>query len=141
MDNICVNNDQNGNIKISDEVIATIVTVATKEVSGISGLSLSLTDEITSRFVKKNSTKAIKINNSDNVVSIDISIVVNYGIRIPDVAWEVQENVKKSVESMSGLIVDKINVIVSGINFETTDDCDNLTINDDDDSSENSPLA
>ena len=141
MDNICVNNDQNGNIKISDEVIATIVTVATKEVSGISGLSLSLTDEITSRFVKKNSTKAIKINNSDNVVSIDISIVVNYGIRIPDVAWEVQENVKKSVESMSGLIVDKINVIVSGINFETTDNCDNLTINDDDDSSENSPLA
>ena len=141
MDNICVNNDQNGNIKISDEVIATIVTVATKEVSGISGLSLSLTDEITSRFVKKNSTKAIKINNSDNVVSIDISIVVNYGIRIPDVAWEVQENVKKSVESMSGLIVDKINVIVSSINFETTDDCDNLTINDDDDSSENSPLA
>ena len=141
MDNICVNNDQNGNIKISDEVIATIVTVATKEVSGISGLSLSLTDEITSRFVKKNSTKAIKINNSDNGVSIDISIVVNYGIRIPDVAWEVQENVKKSVESMSGLIVDKINVIVSGINFETTDDCDNLTINDDDDSSENSPLA
>ena len=141
MDNICVNNDQNGNIKISDEVIATIVTVATKEVSGISGLSLSLTDEITSRFVKKNSTKAIKINNSDNVVSSDISIVVNYGIRIPDVAWEVQENVKKSVESMSGLIVDKINVIVSGINFETTDDCDNLTINDDDDSSENSPLA
>ena len=46
---------ENGNIKISDEVISTIVAVATKEVSGISGLNLSLTDEITSRFVKKNS--------------------------------------------------------------------------------------
>jgi len=119
MENICVNNDQNGNIKISDEVIATIVTVATKEVSGISGLSLSLTDEITSRFVKKNSSKAIKIVTGENGVTIDIDVVVNYGVRIPDVAWEVQETVKKSVESMSGLAVDKINVIVSGVNFET----------------------
>lgn len=118
MENFNVNSEKNGDIKISDEVIATIAAVATKEVQGISGLNLSFTDEITSKFVKKNATKSIKVTQDENDLIIDISVVVNYGIRIPDVSWEVQENVKKSVESMSGLNVAKINVVVAGVNFE-----------------------
>lgn len=120
MENFNLNNEQNGNIKISDEVIATIASVATKEIDGISGLSLSFTDEIASKFVKKNATKSIKITQDDGNITIDISVVVNYGVRIPDVSWEVQENVKKSVELMSGLNVNKVNVIVAGVNFESS---------------------
>ncbi|MBQ6894216.1 MAG: Asp23/Gls24 family envelope stress response protein [Clostridia bacterium] len=120
MENFNLNNEQNGNIRISDEVIATIASVATKEIDGISGLSLSFTDEITSKFVKKNATKSIKITQDDGNITIDISVVVNYGVRIPDVSWEVQENVKKSVELMSGLNVSKVNVIVAGVNFESS---------------------
>lgn len=119
MDNFNINNEQNGNIKISDEVIATIASVATKEVNGIAGLNLSFTDEIASKFVKKNASKSIKITQNDESISIDISVVVNYGVRIPDVSWEVQENVKKAVELMSGLNVDKINIIVAGVSFES----------------------
>ena len=119
MDNFNINNEENGNIKIADDVIATIASVATKEVSGIAGLNLSFTDEIASKFVKKNASKSIKITQSDANITIDISVIVNYGVRIPDVSWEVQENVKKSVELMSGLNVDKVNVIVAGVNFES----------------------
>ena len=118
MENFNLNSEQNGNIKISDEVIATIASVATKEIEGISGLNLSFTDEITSKFVKKNATKSIKITQNDGNITIDVSVVVNYGVRIPDVSWEVQENVKKSVELMSGLNVEKVNVIVAGVDFE-----------------------
>ncbi len=119
MESFNINNEHNGNIKISDEVVATIASVATKEVSGISGLNLSFTDEIVSKFGKKNAPKSIKITQNDENITIDISVVVNYGVRIPDVSWEVQENVKKSVELMSGLNVDKVNVIVAGVSFES----------------------
>ena len=119
MNDINLNNEQYGDIKISDEVIATIVSVATKEVSGISGLSLSLASEITSKLTKKNLTKAIKISTDNGAITIDISVVIEYGVRIPDVSWEVQQNVKKAVETMSGLTVDKVNIIVAGVNFES----------------------
>ncbi len=127
MDSISVNNEMNGDIRISDEVIATIASVATKEVEGISGLSLSIADEIASKFVKKNSNRAIRVVANDKELTIDISILVKYGIRIPDVSWEVQENVKKSVESMTGLTVGKVNVIISGVNFEENDSADKNT--------------
>ncbi len=118
MDSISVNNEMNGDIRISDEVIATIASVATKEIEGISGLSLSIANEIASKFVKKNANRAIKVTVNEEEVIIDVSLLVKYGIRIPDVSWEVQENVKKSVESMTGLNVSKVNVIVAGVDFE-----------------------
>ncbi len=119
MNDISLTNEQFGDIRISDEVIATIASVATKEVEGISGLSLSIAGEIASKFVKKNLSKAVKVSTNDGKLIIDISIVVKYGIRIPDISWEVQENVKKSVESMSGLDVEKVNVIVAGVDFDS----------------------
>jgi len=122
MDNISVNNEMNGEIKISDEVIATIASIATKEIEGVSGLSLSLTDEIASKFVKKNAGKAIKINSNEGNITIEINVIVKYGVRIPDVSWEVQENVKKSVETMTGLTVEKVNIVVAGVNFDSEDE-------------------
>lgn len=131
MNDISVNTEQYGDIKISDEVIATIASVATKEIEGISGLSLSIANEIASKFVKKNLSKAIKVSSDDDKLTIDISVIVKYGIRIPDISWEVQENVKKSVESMSGLNVEKVNIIIAGVDFESHDDNDADSENDD----------
>lgn len=131
MNDISVNTEQYGDIKISDEVIATIASVATKEIEGISGLSLSIAGEIASKFVKKNLSKAIKVSSDDGNLTIDISVIVKYGIRIPDISWEVQENVKKSVESMSGLKVEKVNIIIAGVDFETTDVNDDNSESDD----------
>ena len=122
MSDINVTNEQYGEIIISDEVIATIASVATKEVSGISGLSLSIASEIASKFTKKNLSSAIKVSANDKNITVDIRVVIEYGIRIPDVSWEIQQNVKKAIESMSGLNVEKVNIIVDGINFEPSAD-------------------
>ena len=102
-----------GNVKISDEVIITIAAVAVSEVKGVSCISGTLS-EIAQKFGKKNFVKGIKVTNGDEL-TIDVNVVVGYGVRIPEVAWSVQDNVKKSVELMSGLTVGKVNVHVVGV--------------------------
>ena len=102
-----------GNVKISDEVIITIAAVAVSEVNGVSCIGGTLS-EIAQKFGKKNFVKGIKVTNGDEL-TIDVNVVVDYGVRIPEVAWSVQDNVKKSVELMSGLTVGKVNVHVVGV--------------------------
>lgn len=118
MENLNEFNENSGSIKISDEVIATIASVAVSEIDGVCGLMGSIAGELAIKFGKKNINKGIKVASDDKEISIDISLIVKYGIRIPEIAWEVQENVKKAVESMSGLIVTKVNVHVAGVEFE-----------------------
>lgn len=118
MENI---NENNGTIKISDEVIATISSVAVMEVDGVCSLSgNSIAGEIVQKFGKKNSSKGIKISTENDDTVIDINISVKYGSRIPEIAWEVQENVKKSVESMTEINVSKVNIHIVGVEFEKT---------------------
>lgn len=107
----------NGTIKISDEVIETIASVAIAEIKGVSSTGSGFVDGIAKRFTKKPLTTGIKANVSETNVSVDINIVVNYGVRIPEVAWEVQDAVKKEIELMTGLAVDKVNVRVVGIDI------------------------
>lgn len=125
MENLNEFNENNGSIKISDEVIATITSVAVSEIDGVCGLMGSIAGEIALKFGKKNINKGIKVTSDDKEAVIDINLVVKYGIKIPEIAWEVQENVKKAVESMSGLVVTKVNIHVVGVEFESgknTDD-------------------
>lgn len=106
-------NQINGNIRISDEVIMTIASVAVSEIEGASCINGTL-NEIAQKFGKKNFAKGIKVSMDEDVV-IDINIAVDFGVKIPDVAWSVQDNVKKSVELMSGLTVSRVNVHVVDI--------------------------
>ena len=64
---------------------------------------------------KKNKAKGIKVDIQDKKVKIDVNIIVEYGSRIPDVAFEIQKRVKKSVENMTGLIANEVNVHVQGV--------------------------
>lgn len=116
--------ENNGTIKISEDAIATITSVAVMEIDGVCSLSGSIAGEIAHKLGKKNSTKGIKVTNGEDEVVIDINIVVKYGVRIPEVAWNVQDNVKKSVESMSGLNVTKVNVHVCGVDFAEDSESD-----------------
>ena len=108
-----------GNIKISDEVIITIAAVAVSEVEGVSCAGGTL-NEIAQKFGKKNFAKGIKVT-MDDEVTIDINVVAEYGIKIPEVAWNVQESVKKSVELMSGLPVGRVNVHVVDVELAKAD--------------------
>lgn len=110
---------ENDGIKISNDVVAVIAGVAVTEVPGVSGMSGGFAGGITEVLSgKKNLAKGIKVDIEGDKVKIDVNIIVEYGSRIPDVAFEIQNRVKKSVESMTGLKVEEVNVHVQGVNTD-----------------------
>ena len=111
---------QNGTVSFATEVIATIAGLAANEVEGVASMSTpsSAFADMFSRKNAKNYTKGVRIDLDGNKVNVDISIVVDYGSPIPEVAGNIQENVKKAIETMSGLDVSAVNVHVTAISFE-----------------------
>lgn len=108
-----------GIVKISDEVVGIIAGLAAAEVKGIVGLNETLVGGITQKLsVKKGiHSKGVKVNVGEDSASIDIYVIVEYGVKIPDIALLVQENVKKTVESMTGLNVSAVNIFVQNVIF------------------------
>ena len=112
-------NDEVGNVKISPEVVGTIAGVAANEIDGIAGMSGSFAGGIAEIFAnKKNPSKGVKVDIKDGIAVLDLYVIVEYGVRIPELAWELQEKVKNDVEMMTGLVVQKVNVHVDGVGFE-----------------------
>ncbi len=110
-------NDING-VKIANEVVAIIAGVATSEVEGVAGMSGGIVGGISEMLGKKNFSKGIKVDVEENDAIIEIYIIVDYGVRIPDVAWNLQNKVKTAVEEMTGLNVLKVNIHVQGVKVE-----------------------
>ena len=107
-------------IKISSEVIAVIAGVAVSEVPGVYGMAGGFAGGITEVLKgKKNLAKGIKVETTENKAKIDVNIIVEYGARIPDVAFEIQNRAKTAVENMTGLKVEEVNVHVQGVNTES----------------------
>ena len=112
--------EENEGIEISGDVIAVIAGVAVSEVQGVASMSGGFAGGITEVLSgKKNLAKGIKVDKTDDTVKIDVNIIVEYGSRIPDVAFEIQNRVKKSVENMTGLKVEEVNVHVQGVNTDS----------------------
>ena len=110
---------ENNEIKIADDVVAIIAGVAVSEVPGVSQMAGGFAGGITEVLSgKKNLAKGIKVEVGDKDTKIDVNIIVEYGVRIPDVAFEIQNRVKKAVETMTGLNVIEVNVHVQGVNTE-----------------------
>ena len=110
---------ENEGIKISDDVVAVIAGVAVSEVQGVASMAGGFAGGISEVFSgKKNMAKGIKVDVTENTAKIDVNIIVEYGSRIPDVAFEIQNRVKKAVESMTGLKVSEVNVHVQGVSTE-----------------------
>ena len=109
--------EENG-IKIADDVVATIAGKAASEVVGVYSMAGGFAGGISEVFGKKSYTKGIKVDDTEKELKIDVNIIVEYGARIPDVAYEIQNRVKKAIESMTGLIVEEVNVHVQGVNTE-----------------------
>ncbi len=108
-----------GNIKISVDVVASIAGIATNEISGVAGMSNSIAGGIAEIFSsKKNPGKGVKVDIKEENTVIHLYVIVEYGVRIPELAWEIQENVKNSVETMTGLTVEKVNIHIEGVRFE-----------------------
>lgn len=111
---------ENDGIQISNDVIAVIAGVAVSEVQGVAGMAGGFAGGISEVFSgKKNLAKGIKADINDGKAKLDVNIIVEYGSRIPDVAFEIQNRVKKAVENMTGLTVEEVNVHVQGVNTDT----------------------
>ena len=108
----------NEEIKISDDVVSVIAGNAVSEISGVAGMAGGFAGGISEVFSgKKNLAKGIKVDVEEKEVKIDVNIIVEYGVRIPDVAFEIQNRVNKAVETMTGLNVSSVNVHVQGVNI------------------------
>ena len=110
----------NDTIKIANDAVATYAGIAVSEVQGVYGMAggfAGITEALSGR---KNLAKGIKVEVTDKNARIDVNIIVEYGARIPDVAFEIQTRVKKSVESMTGLKVLEVNVHVQGVHATTS---------------------
>ena len=113
-----VNEIEENGIKIADDVVATIAGKAALEVKGVFSMSGGFAGGISEVFGKKTNTRGIKVDNTEKGLKIDVNIIVEYGARIPDVAYEIQNRVKKAIENMTGLSIDEVNVHIHGVNID-----------------------
>lgn len=120
-----VNEIEENGIKIADDVIATIAGKSALEVKGVYSMAGGFAGGISEVFGKKSYTKGIKVDNTEKGLKIDVNIIVEYGSRIPDVAYEIQNKVKNSIENMTGLKIEEVNVHIQGVNTETQKNEDN----------------
>ncbi|WP_330671555.1 Asp23/Gls24 family envelope stress response protein [Anaeromicrobium sp.] len=106
-----------GQIKISDDVVGIIAGLAATEVEGVAGMSGGIAGGIAEILGKKNLSKGVKVEVGEKETVIDLYIIVEYGAKIPEVSWQIQENVKKAIETMTGLKVLEVNIHVQGVNM------------------------
>lgn len=106
--------DELGNIHIAEEVLAAVAAAAATEVAGVSAMSASFSADI---LGKKGQAKGVRLQVEDNKVTVELAILMTYGHKIPEVGKAVQENVKTTVESITGLEIAAVNVNVAGVVF------------------------
>lgn len=121
------NDDESIGINISEEVVATIASIAASEVKGVASMSGGFVGGLSEMLGKK--TKGVKVQVGEKDTVIDINLTVEYGARIPDIAWEVQNKVKTQVESMTGLNVAAVNIHVQGVNLPKKNKQENVETN------------
>ncbi len=111
-----------GVVKIAEEVVSIIAGLAATEIEGVASMSGGIAGGIAEVLGRRNLSKGIKVEVGTEEAKIDIFIIVDYGARIPDVAWDIQEKVKKTVEDMTGLHVSYVNIHVQGVQFPQKED-------------------
>lgn len=103
-------------VKISDEVIAVCAVNAALKTEGVAGLAGGFSNVLSKNLLGKElMSKGVKVSQTDDGVQIDVHIIVKYKVKIPAVAWDIQENVKKEVQSMTELTVTAVNIHVQGV--------------------------
>ena len=110
--------EESGSIHIAEEVIAAIAVGAVREVEGISGMMTGMGSSVTDLVNKKSAqkgTRGVRIDMTGDTVSLDLYVMVRYGVAIPEVAENAQRAVMSAVEAMTGCIVGAVNIHVGGI--------------------------
>ena len=121
IDEITAKDGDGGKVNISDDVVGAIAGIATAEIDGIYGMSGGVASGIAEKLgAKKSPLKGVKVDVKPGGAVIDLYVVVEFGMRIPELAWDVQQNVKNSVETMTGIDVARVNVHFDGLHVNET---------------------
>lgn len=107
-----------GKIKIADNVAAAIANIAAQDVPGVVKVTGSSTSAIGDMFGRKNLSKGVKVTMEEEESTVELSLVVEHGTNILELAQNVQKSVKDAIESMTGIVVKEVNVTISDIVFE-----------------------
>ena len=111
-----VHDDNLGDVKIADSVIAVCAINAVMKTDGVAGLTGGITDSITESLLGRESlSKGVKVDQTDEGIVLDIYLIVYYGVKIPDVAWNIQNRVKEEIETMTDKKVARVNIHVQGV--------------------------
>ena len=117
-------NEQVGQVKIADEVVAIIAGLAANEVNGVSCIGSSMVGKKN----KRNFSKGIQIDIADNEVICDVDVYINYGVIIPDISFQIQQKVKVAIENMTDLTVKEVNIHILGIQVNKDQEVDKVDI-------------
>lgn len=109
--------DKIGEVRIADEVVAIIAGLAATEVEGVDSMAGNITNELVGKLGMKNLSKGVKVDVTEEHVSVDLSLNLKYGYNIPDVSERVQDRVKSAIENMIGLTVLDVNIRIAGVNL------------------------
>ena len=107
-----------GEVQIADEVVAIIAGLAATEVDGVGSMAGNITNELVGKLGMKNLSKGVKVDVTEEHVSVDLSLNIRYGYNIPAVSEQVQEKVSTAIENMTGLTVLDVNIKIAGVNME-----------------------
>ena len=104
-----------GEVRIADDVVASIAALAALEVDGVASMAGNATDELLSRVGVKGTSKGAKVEVIERIVSVEMAVNLKYGYNIPAVSGRIQEKVKSAVETMTGLTVSDVNIRIAGV--------------------------
>ncbi|KKE80663.1 Asp23/Gls24 family envelope stress response protein [Oceanobacillus caeni] len=118
-----VNEDSTlGKIEIAPEVIEVIAGIAAAEVDELFAMRGNFASGVVERLGKRTHSKGVKVELTENGISIDLYVILNFGVSIPKVAQKIQTNIRESLKYMTSLELDEINVHVVGINMDGNED-------------------
>ena len=108
-----------GEIKIADEVVAIIAALAATEVEGVASMAGNITNELIGKLGMKNLSKGVKVDVLEGIVTVSLALNLKYNYSIVEVSARVQEKVKNAIENMTGLEVADVNIKVAGVEMES----------------------
>jgi len=106
-----------GEVHIAEDVIATIASISATSVKGVAGMSSGLTSGFAEALGKKSLSKGVKVEVKDKLITLHLNLIVDYGCKIPDISWKIQDRVKAMVENMTAMKVRQVNVHVQAVKF------------------------
>jgi len=108
-----------GKVEIAPEVIEVIASIAASEVEGVAQMRSNFATGVVEKFGKKMHNKGIKVDLSEDGIKVEVYCVMNFGVSIPQVAQQIQDNIRQTLINMTGLVTEEVNIHIVGVQFES----------------------